>query len=130
MSGKMRDDSSTKTVLIFDDSDVVLDISRRFLEEAGYSVATAMTLEDFNRVLEGGQPDLILLDVQMPEVDGDKLSDQLRKERDIKSRIVLFSTLDDDELRARATSPAIDGFISKNEGLEAMVAYVSHLLES
>jgi DNA-binding response OmpR family regulator len=117
-----------QTVLILDDSDVVLDLSRKYLEDAGFRVLTALNMSDFDRELESETPDLILLDVQMPELAGDDLGISLRKERGISARIVLFSTLENDELERRAQAPELDGFVSKNDGLQAMVATVSHLL--
>lgn len=115
-------------VLILDDSEVVLEIARRYLQDAGYSVSTALTLAEFDKHKAMRAPDLILLDVQMPELDGDDLGKSLRSERGVTVPIVLFSTLGDAELRARAEAAGLDGFVSKNAGLEALVAEVHSLL--
>ena len=59
-----------KTVLVVDDESIVLEITKRRLEERGYEVFTAGNgVEAFER-LKSKIPDLILLDVQMPEMNG------------------------------------------------------------
>lgn len=123
----MTDDLPKKNVLILDDSEVVLDIARKYLQDAGYFVSTALTLAEFDRHKATREPDLILLDVQMPELDGDDLGRTLR-ERKVDAPILLFSTLPDDELRRRAEAAGLSGYVSKNAGLEALIAEVQSLL--
>jgi DNA-binding response OmpR family regulator len=124
----MTNDIAQKSVLILDDSEVVLAMARKYLQDAGYFVSTALSLEEFDLHKAAREPDLILLDVQMPELDGDDLGRTLRSERGVTAPILLFSTLDDDELRDRAAAAGLSGFVSKNAGLEAMVAEVQSLL--
>jgi DNA-binding response OmpR family regulator len=124
----MTDQLDQKNVLILDDSEVVLDIARKYLQDAGYFVSTALSLAEFDRHKATREPDLILLDVQMPELEGDDLGRTLRRERGVTAPILLFSTLADEELRARAEAAGLSGFVSKNAGLEAMVAEVQSLL--
>lgn len=117
-----------KNVLILDDSDVVLDIARKYLQDAGYFVSTALTLAEFDRHVAARAPDLILLDVQMPELEGDDLGKTLRSERGVSAPILLFSTLEDEELRTRAAAAGLNGYVSKNAGLEVLVAEVHAIL--
>ena len=123
-----HDGVEQKSVLILDDSEVVLDIARKFLQDAGYFVATALTLAEFDRHQAERDPDLILLDVQMPELEGDQLGRLLRNERGVTAPILLFSTLGDDELRERAAAAGLDGYVSKNAGLDVLVAEVQAIL--
>ncbi len=131
MTDKVTDEAVTqKSVLILDDSEVVLDIARKYLQDAGYFVSTALTLAEFDRHKAAREPDLILLDVQMPELEGDDLGRRLRNERGVTAPILLFSTLEDEELRDRAASAGLDGYVSKNAGLDVMVAEVQAILDS
>ena len=59
-----------KSVLIVDDEYVVVEISKRKLEERGYVVYTAGNGNEAFKCLKDHIPDLILLDVQMPEMNG------------------------------------------------------------
>ena len=124
----MTDQVEQKSVLILDDSEVVLEIARKFLQDAGFFVSTALTLDEFDRHKATREPDIILLDVQMPELAGDDLGRRLRSERGVTAPILLFSTLADEELRTRAAAAGLDGFVSKNAGLDVLVAEVQALL--
>jgi len=59
-----------KTILVVDDEPVVVEISKRKLEERGYDVLTAGNGNEAFLALKSKIPDLILLDVQMPEMNG------------------------------------------------------------
>ncbi len=59
-----------KTVLVVDDEPIVAEISKRKLEENGYDVLTAGNGDEAFKSLKTKIPDLILLDVQMPQMNG------------------------------------------------------------
>jgi hypothetical protein len=116
-----------KRILIVDDSPVILAAAKHALIAAGYDVDTRSSVDEVGiHGADGFQ--LILMDVQMPELYGDDVAMVLRHEREIKTPIYLFSTLDDDELRQRATDAQLDGFISKQAGLENLVSEVRRIL--
>ena len=60
----------SKTVLIVDDEQIVVEIAKRKLQEFGYEVMTAYNGEEALAQLNQKVPDLILLDVQMPKMNG------------------------------------------------------------
>ena len=72
--------------------------------------------------------DLILMDVQMPELYGDDVANVLRNVRAVRTPIYLFSTLPDEELQERVADARVDGFISKGRGAEHLVAEVRKIL--
>ncbi len=59
-----------KSILVVDDEPVVVEISKRKLEERGYEVHTAGNGNEAFQCLKTKIPDLILLDIQMPEMNG------------------------------------------------------------
>ena len=59
-----------KSVLIVDDEEVVVEIAKRRLEERGYQVETAGNGDEAFQRLKSKIPDLILLDIQMPQMNG------------------------------------------------------------
>ncbi|HEY3357507.1 MAG TPA: response regulator [Polyangia bacterium] len=120
--------SPRKTVLILDDSPLVLDMASAALEDAGFAVLAAHTLQELEEMRVSGNPDLILLDVQMPEAFGDDVGAVLRAVRDVTVPIVLFSNVGDRELLQRVREAGIDGFISKRAGLGELVTRVRALL--
>jgi DNA-binding response OmpR family regulator len=116
-----------KMVLILDDSAVTLDLLRLALERAGFAVTTALNLASFERSAALA-PDLILIDVQMPEAYGDDVASTLRGARKVRVPIFLISNLEETELRRRTAEADVDGWISKNAGVEEVVRRVTEIL--
>ncbi len=59
-----------RTVMVVDDDADIVDMTRLVLEGGGYRVVPVRSGPEALRVLEDAQPDLILLDINMPEMDG------------------------------------------------------------
>jgi CheY-like chemotaxis protein len=116
-----------KRILIIDDSPIILAAAQHVLVEAGYDVDTRSTVTELGEKGASGY-DLILMDVQMPELFGDDIAAVLRHERSIQTPIYLFSTLPDHELKRRANDAKIDGFISKDSGMKNLVTEVQKIL--
>jgi CheY-like chemotaxis protein len=123
----MRGDRLVKRVLIVDDSPIVLAAAKHALEQVGFAVETRTTVDELSA---GGTEgfDLILIDVQMPELYGDDVASVLRHERAVRAPIYLYSTLDEAELAQRAADAHVDGYISKQGGPEHLVAEVQRIL--
>jgi len=66
--------------------------------------------------------------VQMPEIYGSDVGLVLRKVRDVKAPIVLFSSLPDEELARRTAEAGLDAWVSKAAGVDALVSCVQKLL--
>lgn len=111
-----------------DDSPLFLEVARHALESEGYEVATASDLESFQVARQGKPADLVLMDVQMPEAFGDDIAMTLRFAHDVATPIYLLSSLDDADLAERVSEAQIDGFISKNLGLEGILERVRTIL--
>lgn len=116
-----------KRILIVDDSPLILAASKHALLEAGYEVDTRSGVEDLGAKGADGF-DLILMDVQMPELYGDDVGSILKNERAVRTPIYLFSTLPAEELRERARDAKVEGFISKGEGIDHLVSEVRRIL--
>ena len=69
----------SKTVLLVDDETVVVDIAKRKLESLGFKVLFAHDGHDAIGILSTEKPDLIVLDVQMPRMNGYTFLTELRK---------------------------------------------------
>jgi len=119
--------TAAKRVLLVDDSPLIRESAAQALGAAGYEVTVRGA---FDELLEHGLDgfDLILMDVQMPELYGDDVAFTLRGERGVTTPIYLFSSIDVDELAGLATDAGVDGYISKTAGLEQLVARVHEIL--
>lgn len=114
----------SRKILIIDDSPLVLELARYALVDEGYDVSVATTLDEFEALRRSAPPDLILVDVQMPEAFGDDLTALLRGAYSVKVPIFLLSSLGEEELALRAAAADATGFISKRAGLDKLVARV------
>lgn len=115
-----------KRILIVDDSPLILATARHALLDAGYDVETRTGVEDLVGNSTQGF-DLILMDVQMPELYGDDVAAVLRDQRDLTTPICLYSALPPEELEERAKEAGVR-FISKQTGVAHLVTEVGKLL--
>jgi DNA-binding response OmpR family regulator len=95
---EVREREEELTVLVVDDSRYICDITVDFMEELGVKTETASDGETgFKRASEL-LPDLVLLDVQMPNLNGFVVCEMLRKQEETKNiPIILMSAVVDDE---------------------------------
>jgi DNA-binding response OmpR family regulator len=120
---------SRKKIVVFDDSPLILEILGGALEEAGYETMLAANLEQLERhVGAADRPDMVLVDVQMPEAFGDDVATVLRAVRGVNAPIYLLSSLDEDELARRASASEIEGYISKRIGVPGIIERVRTIL--
>ncbi|HEU0031990.1 MAG TPA: response regulator [Kofleriaceae bacterium] len=116
-----------KRILLMDDSPIFLEVARTALESAGFEVVCASDLAQLQAIRDQ-RSDLVLMDVQMPEAFGDDIAMTLRFAHDVAVPIYLLSSLDERDLEERAEWAKIDGYISKNRGMDAIVAEVRKIL--
>jgi DNA-binding response OmpR family regulator len=112
-----------------DDSAFILVAIRDALADVDVDVDTAEDLAEFERRC-AERHDLILIDVQMPEVFGDDVATLLRQKRGVMTKIFFLSSLSDDDLQNRVAQAEVDGFISKRRGIETVVRRVQEILAS
>lgn len=119
----MRSEREPRKVLVIDDDDAVADVVRQVLREAGYSVATvrhgAAALELIHHV----SPDLILLDLSMPIMDGWSFVAQYRRTAKVGARIILLTG--NSQAAEIARTLRTDGYITKPFGVDDLVAIVA-----
>jgi DNA-binding response OmpR family regulator len=127
--GEPRPPPDRKAILVFDDSPFALALTRAALEAAGFKVAIADDLTSFERQRVAFDPDLILLDVQMPEAFGDDVASTLRGWHGVQVPILLVSSIEQSELSVRAKRAQASGYICKGAGMTELVRRCRELLE-
>ncbi len=101
-------------ILAVDDDDLNLKLLGYMLGDAGYKVCTASSALQAVASVEVQPPDLILLDVMMPEMDGFEVLEQLKANVKTKSiPVVMLTSLSDMASRERGTSLGATHFLSK-----------------
>ena len=86
----------TKTILVVDDEKRIVSLLKSYLEQQGFRVATAQNGSEAIFVARHEKPDLIILDIMMPEMDGYEFMRQHRKERETPI-ILLTAKLEEDD---------------------------------
>jgi CheY-like chemotaxis protein len=105
---------SGEPILIVDDNAQNLKLVRVLLCSEGYEVRTAVDAEDALEQLESFSPRLILMDLQLPGMDGLELTRQLKADparRTIRVVALTAYAMKGDELKARAAG--CDGYVAK-----------------
>ncbi len=107
-------------ILVVDDSEIVCDSVATMLEPRGYAVVSLTSLFAFTQTLTAERPDLVLVDVSMPALSGDKLIEFSRKHHERHYVMVLFSTRGVEELKKLASQCGAAGFIQKTGDAERL----------
>lgn len=105
---------SRPRVLIVDDNPVNLELASLVLKSSGFEVDTADGAQSALKALAQQRPDLVLLDIQMPHVDGLALLGQLRADPATAGLVVVaFTAYAMKGDRERLLAAGCDGYISK-----------------
>ncbi len=117
------------TILIVDDEPSNVDMLCQELEEEGYNLLTAYNGEEALIKVQEHQPDLILLDVMMPNVDGFSVCRILKGSgKTILIPVILVTALRSQEDRVRGIEAGADDFISKPFDRDELLAKIRSLL--
>ncbi len=107
-------ESNFGKILVVDDEQDIVEFINYNLKQAGYETATANNGDEAIRKAAIFNPDLILLDVMMPEKDGLQTIQQLRRNPDLDSTIIIFLTaLSDEKSEIEGLKLGADDYIAK-----------------
>jgi len=105
-----------KRILVVDDDEKHLLTTREILELAGYEVVVHNSPFRTSEVVRKVSPDLILLDVNMPALSGDRLCSLLKGHASLKKiPVILYSSNDEDSLRRSVAEFGADGYVCKGD---------------
>lgn len=105
---------SKQRILIIDDDVAHLTSTRGILEAEGYEVLTHAQPFGSTHEIMKNKPDLVLLDVNMPGLSGERLAEVYRANSGTRSvRVMLYSSNDEDALREASLRLQLDGYICK-----------------
>jgi DNA-binding response OmpR family regulator len=105
-----------KKILIVDDDESVLLTTKSILEMEGYDVQVHAQSFGTTNAIRDMQPDLVLLDINMPALSGDKLAEIIYEKLDRRhAPIIFYSSNDEDSLRKAVRDRGVLGYICKGD---------------
>jgi diguanylate cyclase (GGDEF)-like protein len=118
-------------VLILDDDPSITDLLSEILKEEGYEVMASNSPKDVLFLAHQFLPDILLLDIMMPELDGYDVCVFFRRDAQLKfTRIIVLTARDDRESRVRSYKAGADLVLSKPFEVEELRQVVSNYAES
>ena len=109
-------------ILIVDDENALQDMVREILTQAGYETDAALSCAQAVERFRIGNPDAVLLDVNLPDGDGFSLFGELREGRDVP--VLFLSARDEDADRLRGLGLGADDYITKPFSMRELLARV------
>ncbi|MEN2349095.1 response regulator YycF [Lacticaseibacillus paracasei] len=111
-----------KKILVVDDEKPISDIVKFNLDKEGYDVVTAYDGEEALKKVEAESPDLILLDLMLPKIDGLEVARQIRKEQD--TPIIMLTAKDSEIDKVLGLELGADDYVTKPFSNRELVARV------
>lgn len=126
----LKKKTDPKIILLIEDDETMRAAMKRIFETDGYAVKMASDGSDLSIVLDDMPPDLIVLDIGLPWVNGFELAQLLKEHKDLKKIPLIFvsgKTSDDD--MKRAFELGADDFIKKPFDVEKLRVTVANLMK-
>jgi CheY-like chemotaxis protein len=117
------------TVLIADDLKFFLETEKSYLQRGGFDVLTALSGEEAVAVAAKKQPHLVLLDLEMPKMDGAAACAEMRKVPALQATpIIIMSATGTPQNRERCMKAGCTEFVAKPEKPEELLGMVARIL--
>ncbi|HZW03370.1 MAG TPA: response regulator transcription factor [Anaerolineaceae bacterium] len=113
-------------ILVVDDEQLYRHLLRVNLEAEGYEVSTATNGEEALEMMSSGQPDLVVLDVMMPNLDGFSTCERIRQFSNVP--IIMLTARGEEQDRVRGLNVGADDYVVKPFSATELVARVRAVL--
>ena len=124
-------------ILIIDDDEDIVEAMRVVLEKRGHKVSTAVDGNDGMDQARAGKPDVIILDVMMPGLDGFEVARELKGDKQTRDISILMLTAIKDktgfDFQKEASDPnwlPVDDYCDKPLDYEVLLEKIKHLLSN
>ncbi len=125
-----EEDQSEKTIMVVDDSVTVRKVTGRFLEREGFRVITAKDGVEALQLLQDHLPDVMLLDIEMPRMDGFEVAKNVRTSSRLKDLpIIMITSRTGEKHRERAFSLGVNKYMGKPYQEDLLLTNIHELLK-
>lgn len=126
----VEEESIDKTIMVVDDSVTVRKVTTRFLEREGYRVVTAKDGVEALQLLQDRLPDVMLLDIEMPRMDGFEVAKNMRTSSRLKDvPIIMITSRTGDKHRERALDLGVNKYMGKPYQEDLLLANIQELMK-
>ena len=123
-------DAGAKTIMVVDDSVTVRKVTSRVLEREGFIVATAKDGVEATEILAQVKPDLMLLDIEMPRMDGFEVARVVRSSKEFSELpIIMISSRTGEKHQQRARDLGVNEFLGKPYQEDQLLNLLDELLD-
>lgn len=117
----------TTKILVIDDDTAVTDLLSVLLRSQGFDVTATNSSSDGLGLVRDNEPDLIILDLMMPEIDGWEVCRSVRTDSQVP--IIVLSALNDPSMVASVLDAGADDYLTKPTPSRVLVAHINRLLK-
>ena len=121
---------SNRNILVVDDEPDIRNLVQEILEDEGFNINVAESAKTARKCIESFNPDLVLLDIWMPEIDGITLLKEWKEEGELLAPIVMMSGHGNVETAVEATRLGAYDFIEKPLSIAKLLLTIKHALET
>lgn len=115
-----------KQILVVDDEPAIVRLVRVKLEADGYAVLTASRGEEALELVESDRPDLVILDLMMPDMDGTETLRRIRSRSQLP--VIMLTALGSDREKLKGLEGGADDFVTKPFNPDELVARIAAVL--
>ena len=114
--------NNKKTILIVDDEPEIRGLMQEILSEEGYLTSSAKNAKEAQRIIADSSPDLVYLDIWLPDIDGISLLKEWSETKQLSFPVIMISGHATIETAIEATRLGAFDFIEKPLSIENLVA--------
>ena len=123
--------NKVRTVMIVDDSVTVRKVTSRLMVRQGFAVATAKDGVDALNKLQTLRPDVVLLDIEMPKMDGFEVLRSVRRDQNLKDLpIIMITSRTGEKHKQRAMELGVNQYLGKPFQEAKLLATIEEVIES
>lgn len=130
MVERMKRPVETHHILVVDDIADNTFLLQSFLESEGYTVDVADTASLALKKIQAQPPDLVLLDIMMPNMNGYELTREIRRDETLRCMPVVLITAHAEMCRIKGLAVGATDFIRKPIDFEALLLIIQNLLSA
>ena len=117
-------------MIVDDDEDILYSVDKLLSKKTDYEIIQANGGKKCLELLEDQKPDLILLDIMMPEMDGWDVVEKIHENKDLQDIPIIFLTAKGDKLTQTVASVSVEDYIVKPVDINLLIERIEKTLKT